>query len=193
MVKDIYCFHVDFGRPDLNDTLLLWKEVWVGHGWTPHVLGMADAQRHPKFQQVADHAARLPTINNRRFSDVNFLRWCAFAQVDGVVADYDVFPRVPFPPLDLPSMFNGDLNGGPGFVYGPIPMVDWILAAQPEPPHICDMVVMARRIREGTVMRDLVRCYGVPGWDQVPLVHFGNGYMKTNLPKAEEIKQVLQL
>lgn len=204
MVRDIYAFHMDIGDNRLNETVPLWCSIWSKHGWTPHILGIRDAAKHPNFGRMWTKSESMPTVNDRLFSTVNFLRWCAFARVNGVITDYDVLPRVSFPPRDFRLPFSGDRDGGPGFMVGSCSdferIVDLILGYHPKPednhlgqPHVCDMTILRQyhqKLYDGR--EDLIKCYGVSGWKTVPLVHFGNSYLDNGRSKRDQIHEILK-
>lgn len=203
ITRDIYCFHADLGNSVLNDTVPLWIAIWRKHGWTPHVLGISDAQQHPLYKRVREHGDSMPTVNHRGFSLANYVRWCAFARVNGAITDYDVLPRTGYAPKEYPPFYCGDACGGPGFIVGSCgdfeSVVQTILKYSPQSgdsyngqPHVCDMTILHRNKHLFGTIEDKVRCYGIQGWRDVPLTHFGNSYMKTSLPKAEEIREVLR-
>lgn len=205
-MNKIYCFHKDLGRPDLNETVHLWESIWSKHGWIPVVMTEGIAAAHPLYDKLLKKAEAVPTVNGRSFSTVNFIRWCAFAQIkEGVVTDYDVLPRVPaYPPQDYgDGLFCGDPSGGPGWVAGTQDGFESILNRMLEykptaadnfegRPHVCDMMTLQRNKDVFTKIDPIVLCYGTLGWRDKPLVHFGNSYMRTGLPKAQEIKDVLK-
>lgn len=203
MVSDIYSFHLDIGDSRLNDTVGLWESIWKKHGWTPHVLGIKDAMRHPAFGKMWVKAEAMPTVNDRNFSTVNFLRWCAFARVNGAVSDYDVLPRSNFPPRQFTTFFSGDRDGGPGFLVGTCSdfekIVTILLGYSPSVnditngrPHVSDMVIQRYHQSVYQSREDLVRCYGAEGWRSVPLTHFGNSYLDSNRSKRDQITFVLR-
>lgn len=202
-ICDIYAFHMDIGDVRLNETVPLWLSVWRKHGWTPHIIGMEEALRHPDFSRLWRMAESMPTVNDKMFSVVNFVRWCAFAGVNGVVTDYDVLPRVPFPPRDFETFFSGDRDNGPGFLAGLCSDFDRVVqlilnySIMPDDivrgqPHVCDMTILRRHPELYLSKQDLVRCYGVHGWQDVPLTHFGNAYLNHDESKREQMIEILK-
>lgn len=203
IIRDIYAFHMDIGDQRLNETVPLWSSIWKKHGWTPHLLGLKDASKHPDFERMWTNAENMPTVNNRRFSTVNFLRWCAFARVNGAITDYDVLPRCSFPPREFSGFFNGDGDGGPGFLVGTCgdfeKIVKILISYSPQKddqfngqPHVSDMVIQRHHPELYKAREDLVRCYGVAGWTDVPLVHFGNSYLDSQRSKVDQMQQILK-
>lgn len=203
MICDIYAFHIDLGNERLNQTIPLWESIWRKHGWTPHILGMDDAKKHPEYNRLFEVAESMPTVNDRRFSTANFLRWCAFARVNGAVSDYDVLPRAPFPPRDFKMLFNGDNDGGPGFIVGECSdferIVNIFLNYQPRQednhlgtPHVSDMVIQHYQKELYQSRENLLKCYGVEGWNSVPLTHFGNSYLDNAKSKRDQISEILK-
>ena len=79
----------DMSDEDDNELLDFWKKSWQEAGWEPVVLGLEDAQRHPRFNQYEQD------LNNLRldeFSRISFRRYLAMATTGGWMCDYDVFP-----------------------------------------------------------------------------------------------------
>lgn len=203
IVADIYAFHADIGDARLNETVGLWESIWRKHGWTPHILGLSDAAKHPDFNKMWAYAERVPTVNDRLFSTVNFVRWCAFSQVNGAITDYDVLPRTKFPPRDFKTFFNGDRDGGPGFIVGQCSDFERIIKIlinhvpcnedqYQGRPHVSDMGIQRHHSELYQGREDLVRCYGVDGWRTVPLVHFGNGYLDSSKSKRQQMIEILR-
>lgn len=185
-------------------------ETWTREGWNPMLLGPSNALSHPKLQAMKDKASALPTINGRDYEKACFVRWCAFANAAAtipdpvVITDYDVFPRVPYPPRDYPEMFNGDPSNGPGWIVarreGIEAIIDTILAYEPRStdftdnrPHVSDMIILINNRSLFSVVEPIIVCYGVPGWRNYPLTHFANAYMSQKLSKHREIAAVLHV
>lgn len=207
MKATILTYYQNLGAPQYVRVLDLWCKVWSGQGWNPVVLGIEDAKRHPRFNDVTRKASELPTVNSKTFELACYHRWLAFAMVGGIAADFDVFPQKPFPPTIFTEFTCGELGGSPGFVAGSKEdfdkIVDLILQYQTTPqdqsgckPHVSDMVILLRNPTVFTKRLDLVRTYMQHGeWDKSPMVHFGNAHMKfrSTMDRADEIRKVLGL
>lgn len=201
-ISTIYCYYEHLGKDDDTKLVKMWRRAWEDQGWTAIVLSKADAQRHPKFDAVSANSKRFPTVNGKEFELACFIRWCAFSLISGAVTDYDVFPRVPFPPAEFPIPFCGDPCNGPGFLVGNQydfnAVVDVIAGYTPTShdqhegkPHVSDLLILQRNPNLFPNVRTLQAGYGASGWDSVPLIHFGNAYMKTNLPRSVEVSLVM--
>jgi len=204
VTSDIYCYHEDLRHADNNALLQIWVDFWKGQGWKAHVLGIEDAKKHPGYQSMVERVSAFPTLNDRAYEISCFVRWLAFAGIDGkaVVTDSDVYPRVPYPPRKFPGFYNGDRRFGTGWIAGTgadfQKIVDIIMTHTPTEidycrgnPHVADLTVLFQypniydRIgNEHVLYSDLC-------WDQYSLMHFGGECLKTSLPRSQEILQFL--
>lgn len=207
----IYCYYANIGNPHGQQELIqFWKERWAKEGWEPYVLGEDDARRDPRYAASQAHIAALPCLPTSKFFERAALeRWLAFSQVDGAVADYDVFPMAPFPPQDFGGGFVcTDQAGGPGLIIGSranfSQVADIILNYQMAPddnwqgiPHIGDMRILWKHKHIYDKVLNLHTCYSMPGWETFPLIHFGNHYLVelTNnfraMNKAQIVKRLV--
>ena len=76
-------FDQDPTLTQFNDVLNIWKDSWSKHGWEPVVLPRRIAGMHPLCAQVEMHIGRLPTVNPKKYTINNFLRWLAMDVVGG--------------------------------------------------------------------------------------------------------------
>lgn len=208
MIDQIYAYHEPLGNSEADELCGYWLETWQAQGWRPCILGLEDAYRHLSYKDLLVQVAGFPTINSRSFELACYRRWCAFATVKEtdrfVVTDTDVFPRIPFSPQNFPEGFIcGDSMNGVGFILGLTSdmerIVNAILSYTPGPsdlelglPHVSDFRIIQRTpLFDQTI--PLVACYGTPNWEALPLIHFGNGYLKHHgrLSKTDEIKAIL--
>lgn len=207
----IYAYYTDVGCDGQLELIDLWKERWKREGWEPIILGEDDAKKDPRWEAMKEKAKNFPCRQGaKNFERANFERWLAFAQIDGAVTDYDVFPRVPFPPQEFRGFVCGDGCGGPGFIVGTKIdfsfTVDVILSYEVQSddiwdsqPHICDMRVLQKN--KGIYDRILhnIACFGEKGWEERPLVHFGNASLDayTNCfkdkTKADAVRELIEL
>lgn len=201
MTDSIACFHMDLGSKEHNEVVDYWQEVWQANGWKTRVLTLADAQHSSSFNDIWFKASELPTVNNRDFERACFIRWCAFSQWDGAIADSDVFPRVAYAPSEFETPYTADPCGGPGFMVGTRSDYEYIVHAilnyRVKPtdlafgqPHVSDLTVL-QNDHHFTRNNDIA-CWSQEGWEQRPLVHFGNAYINKLLgTKMEKIKRLL--
>lgn len=187
MITDkIYCYYADVGCAGQTDLIEYWKERWEKEGWEPIVLGEADVEKDPRNNAMQGKIKTFPCLpGSRGFERANFERWLAFSHVDGCVADYDVFPMEPFPPIDFGGFVCGAGNGGPGFIVGTgadfSRIAEMILSYDVKPedtwrgvPHLCDMRILHCNKHIYSRLLHNILCFGEDGWQKVPLCHFGN-------------------
>ena len=55
----------------------LWEISWKKHGWTPIVLSIQTAMKHPEFHAYHNHIKSLPSICPPGYDAACFLRWIA--------------------------------------------------------------------------------------------------------------------
>lgn len=190
MVTDtIYCYYAELGWPREKELVAYWKERWQKEGWKAVVLGDDDAHKDARWAAMQTKISSFPRLpGHREFGAVNFRRWLAFSHITGAVADYDVFPLRPFPPKDFGGFYNGDGDGGPGFICGSPAdfgrVVDLILSYKEEPDdvyegtrHVCDMRILQKNKAKLFDKIEIIHCCYVPGFEKYPLCHFGNHYL----------------
>lgn len=210
MTDHIYSYYAEVGCAGQRELIALWLERWKKEGWTPIVLGEADTRKDPRYDAMQVKARNFPCLHGSKgFERCNFERWLAFSQIpqpSAVVADYDVFALCPCGPMeDDYGFICADGAGGPGFIIGSpsdfSKIADDILAYDVKPddqwdgkPHFCDMRLLHKSKERYDEITHTLKCYGVNGWLDVPLVHFGNAYvekeMKT-MTKAQACRGVL--
>lgn len=188
MTDHIYSYYADVGCTTQTDLIQLWVDRWTREGWKAVVLGEDLAKQDPRYEAMMSKARVLPCVNHRGFERANFERWLAFSTVDGAITDYDVFPRCPFPPKEFPGFWCGETFGGPGWIVGTKAdfsrIADLLLAYEAQPddlfqgtPHVSDMTILQRQQGKSTIydhLESIIQCFDVPGWENLPLVHFGN-------------------
>lgn len=207
VIDTIRCFYRELGIPGQSDLINLWMERWQNEGWKTEVLGWRDAKQDPRWDAMQDKIESFPCVTGRGFESSNYERWLAFAQEDGVAADYDVFPIRPFPPRDFEDLpICGDGAGGPGFVVGRkadfSKIVEVILEYKVRPddlwqgrPHLCDMRIL-RNTRPYRI-QNTIATYGQVGFGDVPLAHYGNASLDemtgffSKMSKTEAVKILL--
>lgn len=190
MITDrIYCFYTDWGAPGEKALVDFWVDRWKVQGWKPEVLSPTTMLNDARLPALTAKAKSFPCLNAQKFQVANCTRWLAFATIDGAVADYDVLPIKPFPPADYGGFVCFDPCGGPGLIIGSkqnfSKIADDIMAYEPRStdltwnkPHVSDMIILQNtKARYDTILNQH-RCYGVEGWRDVPLCHFGNAYLQ---------------
>eukprot|EP00549_Striatella_unipunctata_P001312 CAMPEP_0118686640 /NCGR_PEP_ID=MMETSP0800-20121206/7928_1 /TAXON_ID=210618 ORGANISM="Striatella unipunctata, Strain CCMP2910" /NCGR_SAMPLE_ID=MMETSP0800 /ASSEMBLY_ACC=CAM_ASM_000638 /LENGTH=547 /DNA_ID=CAMNT_0006583713 /DNA_START=54 /DNA_END=1698 /DNA_ORIENTATION=+ len=77
-----------------------WSAAWYRAGWNPQILTLADAKRHPNYQNFMSKLEQLKMIGEgttqATYNEMCFIRWLAMASVEGggFMSDYDTFPIV---------------------------------------------------------------------------------------------------
>lgn len=207
MITDtVHCYYQDLGWRDHFELLQFWVEQWEKQGWKTRVHRLEDARRDRRFGAMVNQCAKLPSVNDRRYSAACFYRWLAFSQVDGAVCDYDVFPLQPFPPQDFGGFACGDANGNPGFIVGSkadfSKITDDLLVYQPVAddvargaPHVEDMIILIRSVKRFPKSLNIVSQYGNPDWDKLPLCHFSSesiNSLRGTGTKKQIVERILQ-
>lgn len=203
MTSDIFIYYEELGFEAEAKLVKLWKEVWESHGWNAHILNRDNAKLHPRYEEVRAKARSLPTENYKDYEIACFVRWCAFAQINGVAADYDVFPIVPYLPRPFPpGLVNGDETLGPGFIHGAAQdherFVSAIIGYVPDNrdtfkgrPHVSDLHVShhVKGLYSQTIR--ITACYGVPDWKSYPVIHYSNGYLPPGRARIDVVMENL--
>lgn len=205
IVKDIYCCYHELGNRQEPPLIFYWMERWAREGWTPHVLTEVHVKADPRYEAMVEKAKTLPFLKgHEQFAPANMKRWLAFSQIYGAVSDYDVFPTRPFPPAEFNGFVCFDGDGGPGFITGKARdfsgVADTILAYTEKPTDVWMgqrnvsemMMVRSQKSRYDSITCQ-ISCYGVDGWKERPLVHFGNGYLKPydQISRVDQIRAIM--
>ena len=196
-----------FGPREVHDRALIqfWKESWERNGWTTEVLSLKDCKTHPRFDEFKQQIERYPTVNDRNYERMCFLRHLAFAQSDAnLFCDFDCINRNWNPAADdirfkaqvhafmtrHPALYTADASG---FVW----LLDWLMfwpkhdVEESGRPHISDQTIFTQLpISTDDVCLD----YPNPGWENAHVNHFGNCRI-LNLPgttKVEKLKRLLR-
>lgn len=197
----IYTYHESLNRA--NDELVqMFHQVWTSHGFDVIVLGRNDAKQHPKYEWVVETAAKLPTVNCRKFEEICFIRWCALAHACPeneyvAFADYDVFPSKTWKGFPGDVKFDCfDAHGGPGMTTGC--KADWNRIIEViAPHHTSDMTLLQIYSFGGARLYDRifdwVKVCGLRDDINKPLVHYSNGYIPQGITRNNYVKQELGL
>lgn len=205
LVKDVYCYFEDLGNPNEKPLVGYWCERWQREGWQTHICGVGDARKDPRFDAMEAKHASLPCLPGHwEFGRANYRRWLAWSSLPYcVVADYDVFPLEPFPPMECEGFVNAAGSHGPGFIFGTgknfSTIADGILNYQPGPddqwqgiPHVSDMAVVFKTQYDKIL--DWTGCYPIPPWNEYyRLCHFDNSHLAPydKMSRADKIRAIL--
>ena len=169
-----------------------WSASWAKAGWYPIVLGLADAEMHPMFDEYIESVKRLPTVNPAAYELTCYKRWMAVAcQGGGFMSDYDVVnygftARDPQSDLCLyeqgntgavvPSVVGGTAAGflNACLCFATCKIED-VTYEHNSGTHTSDMVVMqkmAHRLIYSVAPH--VKQYGCEDWDKAELVHYSH-------------------
>ncbi len=181
-----------------------WCESWERNGWTTEVLNLAHARTHPMFDHYRQQIERYPTINDRSYERMCFLRHLAFAQSDAnLFADFDSINKTWQPAADdirfkaqlhafmrtgNPALYTADING---FRW----LLTWLMfwpkndVEEGGRPHISDQTIFTQLpISSDETMID----YPNPGWQAAQVNHFGNCRI-LNVPGATKVERIQRL
>lgn len=61
-----------------------WTRAWESAGFRPVTLTRWHAEAHPRFKEILALAQAFPTTNPKAYEVACFIRWCAYAQCDGL-------------------------------------------------------------------------------------------------------------
>lgn len=93
----IYTYYQDIGHPHQNKLVNAWSLSWSHNGYTPVILNINDAKKHPFFKTLDKEMRRIFTeITDRTLGDYGMScwhRWLAYATQEEkkcYVSDYDV-------------------------------------------------------------------------------------------------------
>lgn len=193
----VVTYHETLHNPDNEQLLILWRKTWESFGHPVFVLTREDALEHELYVDMLQKAEELPTVNQKNFEVMCFIRWCAVAMFEQRCAflDFDVFPCEAFTLVEIPT--SGLIGYGvPGFVVGDPcdfeKVIHLLLEYEPgDQTHVSDMTIMQeRKDHIFDQLHLLSLCYGLDGWEKSPLVHFGNAYVKG--PRLELVKETLK-
>jgi hypothetical protein len=99
---NIYTFYepINFLSHHKNEKILeIWEKSWRYYGWNPIILNLDDAKRHPFYEDYIKKCQQFPTVNNKDYEILCFLRWLAVAEVGGWHCDFDII-NYGFEPID---------------------------------------------------------------------------------------------
>lgn len=181
---------------DAMELMDIWKREWSSHGWTPVVLGYADAAKHPEFGELQKVFEAFPSSNPDGYDLACFNRWLAMSVVGGGwMSDYDVMPVNPaFNPTQTIEFFSGNERDPliPCLVHGSKAgyetVIEHFRTHKPKGDHTSDMVAL--RDFHGETFGG-VREYGDPSWQTAKVVHFSNHSMGDKQPKWNFIPALL--
>lgn len=210
----IYTFHKQI-EAGFDDPILwkLWKESWTKRGFEPHILGLAEARAHPRYQEVMNaQALFVGHIGLIQYIQACYERWLAFAHVASkseeptLTGDWDVINYF-LSPDDILKIGAGPkikhLSGSatPCLVYG--------TAAQYDAAVALFLEYAARPHRNTPALRDsvsdqnifdaynnrwelvtLVTEYPQPGWDKSPAVHYPHGRLYLPGHRGQKIHEL---
>jgi len=203
LIDTIHCFYLEIGWSEHFELLQYWKERWQKEGWKTKVFGIDDSKMDARFDRMVQKSKDVPCVNARDYEMANFIRWLAFSQIDGAVADFDVFPTKPFPPAEFSGFYSGSPTGCPSFIVGSrsdfSKVADTILSYEVRPddvdhgnPHVSDMSIIYRNTDMFSSLNRTVMLHTEPGWEQGPLVHFNNDSMVHLIgSKTHKIRTIL--
>lgn len=200
---NVYCYYEDAGE-DVSRLIPLWSESWRRHGWNPIVLGREQAKQSTFYDRMAETVEQFPTVNQRAYSNANFIRYCALEAIGGgLFTDYDNINYGLKPDHlwhickynDLIRLFRGGFfymtkNGCAKFINtiltpGTQYRACFILGQQ---PHVCDVCYLD--YLNVPIINGLSVLYREYGWETAPTVHYSNDSVAGFGDKATYIQKV---
>jgi len=97
------------GRMNHEDLIGAWKELWYEAGWSPQILTLDDARRHPDYEKYNNLLTKgTENVYEDSYDFMCFMRWLAMAShgQGGFMSDYDTFPLEITPSMGSSSMPN---------------------------------------------------------------------------------------
>ena len=98
---------IDSEVKDHKRILQTWKETWKTLGWTPVILTLDDAKKHPDYEQISKQLDLIPlkgrSGHTGEYNRLCYLRWLAMGSdhvSGGWFSDYDVLPLTTPTPED---------------------------------------------------------------------------------------------
>jgi hypothetical protein len=193
----VYTYYVPIGteKEEASQTAMIhhWRSSWATQGWEAVVLGIDDAEAHPFFEEYNAAVQRLPTTNSQEYEMACYHRWLAVAhRGGGFMSDYDVVnysfsARPPHTRLAVyeqtydtkgvtPSVVGGDAAGFYDMCLCFATCdVQGVLGEEKGRPHTSDMIALQKMYhRFAYQVVPLCKQYGVPNWEDAPLVHFSH-------------------
>lgn len=184
VIKTVFTY-LDRPDPIQQAMVELWRRSWDVRGWSPVVLDLQAAQRHPAFDRFDRQVRSYPTVNPENYEAACFERWLALEVVGGgLMTDYDVLNARLTYPATLPAapIVALDVQRIPCAVYttqgGAAEMVRWFsnrrrvlkaVVSERGQPHTSDMHVF-QSCFHGPVV-PLCGVYGGPENTPTPLWH----------------------
>lgn len=176
----------------------LWVKKWTLAGWDPVVLDERHARAHPLFDAMVSKAAALPHLLDEFCQRAVMVRWLAWAQVGGVVTDYDVFPFKEFEYQPVGHSLSGSLVHRVGFIAASKEWMEGFCKVMLEytpkdtdlfdgKPTVADETILMNRPDLFAETRDMVRLFGEDGWRDVPLVHLNNNSVRHRFQLAKAL------
>lgn len=215
----VYTYHEPVQGLEDPPLLDLWDSSWRRFGFTPVVLGRADAEKHPRYAEILRSSPYFAGTgrNNPAYQLATVLRWAAFACAPTpwvLAADWDVI-NVGFRWESEPEIVNfGDQ------------CPDLVVFSPHDGAHLCPAATFCTRVTADHVLSALLNAasvgipyaechdedilrhapHGVPirhvrecpnrtawygGFSNPRLIHFSNG--TTPPPRSATIRSELQL
>lgn len=184
------------GLPPQDGVIRLWYDSWRKFGWKPRVLTDRMVRQHQEFKKFSEKINTLPTINARAYENACYLRWLALQDAGGGwMTDYDVmnFGFKPRPGRGQVEML--DLTYVPCAVWsstlGIASICRMIMRHKTTESHVSDMHIFKSKFDSKKFGPPGTECveFGVPGWQNAPLVHFAAGKCQQYASKVDAIRE----
>ncbi len=90
---NIYAFYENINNEidiEYQKIIEIWKKSWSRNGWNPIILTLEDSKKHPDFEDYYNIIKNYPSIHEKKYIDMCYLRWLAIAHVGGWYTDIDM-------------------------------------------------------------------------------------------------------
>ncbi len=171
----------------------IWKVSWRSYGWNPIVLSLNDIESHPVYSKMTSICETYPTVNNKDYELMCYLRWLYMDLVGGWFTDYDII-NYGFLPQEYGNLSvttsHQNMMGG-STVYGTkefykhvidtimsytIEESDYVVQGDSRKAHISDMYILSKKIKLDKIL-GIELGYGVDGYENSQLVHYANDFI----------------
>lgn len=178
---NIYTYHSPVSKmPPQGGVLERWSKSWGKAGFSPVVLGVSHAKKHPRYEELKALFKSYPTVNYPEYELACYLRWLALAVVGGgVMCDYDVM-NVSMGPSEFyaTDVLFHERRRVPCLVQaseaGANLLVDHLEKTKPE-KHLIHWSDMISLMKSTWTAVDHCTEIGDAGWENAKTIHFAHG------------------
>lgn len=104
--RRVYAFHAHTTGVAAQ-TVELWARTWAAHGWSPHVLGFADARPHPLYARLSRSLREDYPGHQFDYIEDAYLRWLSYELVAPAVFAVPQLMNHGLKPSAVPRLKDG--------------------------------------------------------------------------------------